>query len=209
MRQEDLRGLFYIVRGNYSQKEPKVACGDGTEKYIGGYNPEGDKEWYRVLDNEVFFCSYAGGDYDKALEVIEHQITHFKSRKKYFKWVSEVSSEDYYFTHYLGRAPFNHDQYLRRTEGRQPRVSFAMKSMERAIYDMWGHYFDEDIEVIEDRAYDTIEEREKVFEKKRSRLKSLKKKVVVVENSTKKPENKPLEKKINRGNTLKKRIKLK
>lgn len=203
---EDLRGLFYIVKGNYQPIAPKVMCGDGVERFIGGYDPckENGKEWYRVLDNEVFFCSYAGGDYSKALEVIKNQIVHFKSRKRYFKWVSEVSSEDYYFTHYLKKAPFTYDQHLKRCEGRTPRVSVAMKALEREILNEYGLFFNEDVEIIEDEAYDKIDAKEKMLETKRSKLK-LKK---PVGNLLKKEEKSAPERKIKVPTKIKKRIKL-
>ena len=204
---EDLRGLFYIVKGNYQQSAPKVMCEDGVERCIGGYDPldEDTSEWYRVLDNTTFFCSYAGGDYDKALEVIRNQIVHFKSRKKYFKWVSDVSSEDYYFTHYLGKAPFTYDQHLKRCEGRMPRVSVPQKSLERAIYDEWGLFYSEDIEIAEDKAYEKVENKEKLLKNKREKMK-LKRKVAVESlKKEEKPQEKPLFK---QKKVLKKRIKL-
>lgn len=156
---EDLRGLFFIIKGNYKNVAPKVACGDGIERFIGGYNPTDSEDWYIVLDTETFFCSYAGGNYERALEVIYNQIVYFKSRKRYFKWVSEHTSEDYYFIHYLGRAPFSKDEHMKRCEGRVPRVSVPQKHLYRAIYNEYGHYFDDDIQIKEDDAHDVIQDK--------------------------------------------------
>lgn len=204
MRSEDLRGLFYIVKGNYKDRGEKVECEDGVARYIGGYDPndEDTEEWYRVLDTETYFCSYAGGDYEKALSVIYNQIVKFKSRKKYFQWVSEVSSEDYYFIHYKGASPFSRDQHMKRCEGRVPRVSKAGKALEKEVYMRWGHIYDGDVLMIEDKAYNKVEEKENINSKKKIKLKNK----VKVENLSKPviPTNKKPKKK----GVIKKKIKL-
>ena len=175
---EDMRGLFYIVRGSYERKEPEVLCEDGEKRFLGGYNPiTSEKEWYRVLDTQTRFCVYAGSSFNDAIKCIEHLIRRFKSAKKYFKWISEISSEDFYFVHYLGHAPFTPEQARNRAEGRQPRQSYAMKCLEAEIYNEYGHFYDEDISLAEDKAYDSLDMSSNISKTSRKMKKLVKKTV--------------------------------
>lgn len=158
-QEESLRGLFYIVRGQYRKKAP-VVYPEGEEKYIGGYDPEdtSNPEWYRVLDNVTYHCICCGSDLDKCLESIKRMIVHCKTRKNYFRYVCKITSEDYYEQHYLGHAPLKPEQRAKKAEGRCPRVSPHQKLMEKAVFDVYGDYYRDMIEEVEDSAYKTIAE---------------------------------------------------
>ena len=154
-QKEDLRGLFFIVKGQYNKKEPSVMCSDNELRYIGGYDPyDSDTEtWYRVLDNTVFHCSYAGSDLAKALKAIKTLILKHKDKKNYFKHISKYTSEDYYEVHYLGHSPLTPEQLQRKAEGRCPRVSSSMKLLTNEVYKEYGDFFSDEIEEMENEAY--------------------------------------------------------
>ena len=98
--EESMRGLFYIVKGQYSKTEPVVYI-EGEAKHIGGYDPESPNtaEWYRVQDNVVHHCFCCGSDLDKCVEAITKMIKHHKTRKSYFRYVCRLTRPDSYETH--------------------------------------------------------------------------------------------------------------
>lgn len=156
---EDMRDLFFIVKGQYSNTQPKVMCEDGVERCFGGYDPEdpNTKQWYRVLDNEVFYTVYCGSSYERALNAIRVQIKTHKTRKHYFKHIWETTSEDYYPTHYLGKTPLTPEQRVHRCEdGKCPRVSPIQKSIDRKVFELYGSYYSTDIERVEDEVYEHL-----------------------------------------------------
>lgn len=179
--EESMRGLFYIVKGQYSKTEPVVYI-EGEAKHIGGYDPESPNtaEWYRVQDNVVHHCFCCGSDLDKCVEAITRMIKHHKTRKSYFRYVCRVTSEDYYETHYLGRTPLTPEQRNKKAEGRCPRVSPIQKALEDEVFNEYGDYYSALIEEAEDSAYRAIKE-DKPFNKGMKRHKKLPKPVSVQE----------------------------
>lgn len=181
--EESLRGLFYIVKGQYRKKAPTfVNKVTGDVSYIGGYDPDDEEtaEWYRVMDNITHHCVYCGSDLDSAVECVEKMIKHHKTRKHYFHYVCRVTSEDYYETHYLGRTPLTPEQRSKKAEGRCPRVSPIQKALEDEVFNEYGDYFSALIEEAEDSAYWAIKE-DKPFNKGMKRHKKLPKPVSVQE----------------------------
>lgn len=184
--EESLRGLFYIVKGQYRKKAPTfVNKVTGDVSYIGGYDPDDEEtvEWYRVMDNITHHCVYCGSDLDSAVECVERMIKHHKTRKHYFHYVCRVTSEDYYETHYLGRTPLTPEQRSKKAEGRCPRVSPIQKALEDEVFNEYGDYFSALIEEAEDSAYRAIKE-DKPFNKGMKRHKKLTKAVSVPEEET-------------------------
>lgn len=158
-----MRGLFFIVRGQYSKgAEPSfVNSVTGDVNYIGGYDPYGEDtpNWYMLLDKETFNCVACGSDFDKVVKGVYRVIKNYKGvAKNYFRHISKVTSDDYYETHYLGRKPLNHDQRVKKAEGRCPRVSPAMMELYKHIYEEFGDYYEEEVQVMERLAYDELEE---------------------------------------------------
>lgn len=160
---DSMRGLFFIIKGKYMKNlEPSFLNEvTGDMSYIGGFNPCDDttETWYRCVDRITFHCISCGSDLEKVVSSITRAIVKHKgSAKRYFKHVSDTTSEDYYETHYLGRTPLSDEQRSKKAEGRCPRVSPATKCMEKAIYEEWGDYYEEEIAEAEDRGYDLLKE---------------------------------------------------
>lgn len=172
--EESLRGLFYIVKGQYRKVSPSVNI-DGETKFIGGFNPQNEDtyEWYRVLDNVTYHCICSGSNFDNCLESIRKMIKKHKTRKSYFRNVCKVTSEDYYEVHYLGHRPLTHEQRTKKAEGRCPRTSPVQKKFEEAVFNAYGDYYRDVIEEVEDEAYETVKNDKPVM-KSRKRLKKLK-----------------------------------
>lgn len=149
---EDMRGLFFIVKGQYQKDNSE----DGV--CISGYDPYAPttNEWYMLMDNVTFHCFACGSDLKKVLGGVKRFITKYKTRERYFKHVCEVTSEDYYEVTYLGHRPLTPEQRASKMEGRCPRVSPAMKDLYRKIYDNYGDFFSDLIEKQEDEAYEAL-----------------------------------------------------
>lgn len=158
VKDESMKGLFYIVKGHYKKVLPTVVI-RGETKHIGGYDPYSDntQEWYRVLDCVTYHCIYSGASLDRALETIKNTVKHFKnSRRKYFKMVCDVTSEDYYETHYLGRPSLTEQQRRKKAEGRCPRVSPVMKEFEEKIRVEYSEFFSRQVEDVEEEALEEL-----------------------------------------------------
>ena len=160
---EDMKDLFFIVKGQYRKGvEPSfINIVTGDMSYVGGYNPESDttENWYMCLDKVTFHCVGCGSDLKKVAHGVYTQIVKNKGQaKKYFKYVSDTTSDDYYETHYLGRTPLDHDQRVKKAEGRCPRTSPPMRCLYEAIYNRYGHYYNDLVEEMEDLAFSDLEE---------------------------------------------------
>ena len=160
---QDMRGLFFVVKGQYAKGvEPSfVNKATGDVNHIGGYDPfrEDTTDWYMVLDNKTFNCLACGGNLDKVLKAVYKTIKTYKGvAKKYFKHVSEVTSDDYYEVTYLGKAPLTHEQRVAKAEGRCPRVSPAMRCIYERVFSEFGDYFEEEVQEMEDLAYSELRE---------------------------------------------------
>lgn len=170
--QDDMRGLFFIVKGQYKKGvEPsfmnKVS---GSVTHIGGYDPysKDTEEWYMVLDNKTFNCISCGSDFNKVLKAVYTVIKKYKGvAKRYFKYVSDTTSDDYYETHYLGKSPLTHDQRVKKAEGRCPRVSPAMRCLYEQIFSEYGDYFEDEIQEMEDLAYSELREDKPIHKTKK------------------------------------------
>lgn len=156
---ESLKGMFYIVKGQYREVGEKVII-DDESMYLGGYNPEDDRtvNWYRVEDNVVHYSVYCGSSYEEALRAITNAIKGWKTRRNYFKHVCRTTTEDYYEVHYLHHKPLTPDQREKKREkGICPRISPKMQKLEDEIYKRWGDYYIDDIERAEDEALKLLE----------------------------------------------------
>lgn len=155
-----MRDIFFIVKGQYSKTEPCFVNGVTHDtSYIGGYDPynEKTKEWYMLMDCKTFHCVACGKDLNKILNSVYELVMRYKGdAKKYFKHISDTTSDDYYETHYLGHAPLNHEQRVNKAEGRCPRVSPAMRELYRHIYEEYGDYFSDEIGAKVEVAYNDL-----------------------------------------------------
>lgn len=168
---EDMRGLFFIVKGQYKKdgdsfKNPVT----GEKMYIGGYDPESENtsEWYMVLDTKTFHCVSCGSTLKKVLDGVRSVIIRYKGESKlYFRHVSKVTSDDYYETHYLGHKELTPDKRAKKAQGRCPRVSPAMRCLYEKLLEEYGDYFSEEVERMEDTAYETLKENTPLKKSKR------------------------------------------
>lgn len=160
---DSMKDLFFIVKGQYRKGvEPGFINGATSDvSYVGGYDPErpDTEEWYMCMDKVTFHCTACGSDLNKVAHSVYNMIMKYKgSAKKYFKHVSDTTSEDYYETHYLGHAPLSTDQINKKAEGRCPRTSPAMRCLYNAVYGWYGSYFSDKVQEMEDQAYSDLEE---------------------------------------------------
>ena len=161
---DDMRDMFFIVKGQYRKGVAPSFVNNvsGDVSWVGGYDPYSDdtEEWYMVLDNKTFHCVACGGTLKKVLDSVYNVIVKHKGdAKRYFKYLSTITSEDYYETHYLGRRPLTHEERVKKAEGRCPRVSPIMRCLYENIYKEYGDYFSDEVKEVVERAYQDLEDR--------------------------------------------------
>lgn len=161
--QDDMRGLFFIMKGQYRKGvEPSFTNSvTGDSQYLGGYNPTSDdtEEWYMLMDKKTFHCVACDSDLDKVLKGVHTTIKRFKGvARKYFKHISDITSDDYYEVTYLGRRPLDNKGITDKAEGRCPRVSPAMRCLYERVLEEYGDYFSEEIEHMEELAYSDLKD---------------------------------------------------
>lgn len=133
---DDMRGLFFIVKGQYSKgARPSVVNTSGDVSYLGGYDPLSDdtKEWYQVIDNTTFNCVACGGDLDSVLRSLSNLIKKHKgSLKRYLKFMKHYSTG----------------------------VSPSMREFYKHLYEEYGDFFNDLVcEVVENTYIELVEER--------------------------------------------------
>ena len=136
---ENMRGLFFIVKGQYTKGAEPSFNNDitGGVSYIGGFDPysEDTAEWYMLLDSKTFNCVSCGRDIDKMLKGVYNTIKRYKgSAERYFKSLKEANY------------------------GKGTHQSPAMRCLYNAIYTYYGEYFSDEVSEMEDQAYKDLEE---------------------------------------------------
>lgn len=158
---EDMRGLFFIVKGQYRKGagDSVVNRVTGDTMYLGGYDPEDPEtpEWYMCMDRERYIPFCCGSDYNKVLNSVRKTIARYKTRDKYFRMVRSLSQTT--------QSPIMVEHYKR-------------------VEEEFGDYFNDDIERMEDLAFGDVRNSDPVLRaRKRSKLK--KKTPVVVQDTPK------------------------
>lgn len=158
---DDMRGLFFIVKGQYRKGvEPKVInSATGNETYIGGYNPHSDDtvNWYMLLDRKTFRCCACSNDLNKVVRSVHTIIMKYKGvARGYFKHISQTTSDDYYEIHYLGHKPLTHMEREKKGKNKYPRVSPVMRCLYEEVDKRWGDYYEDLITEMEDLAYEDL-----------------------------------------------------
>lgn len=179
MNNDNMRGLFFIMKGRYNKGlEPSFRNSVSNDTmYIGGYDPFNSRteNWYMLLDNKTFHCIACGSDLDKVLKGVYTVIKKHKGvAKKYFKRVSDTTSDDYYETHYLGLAPLTPEQRASKAEGKCPRVSPVMRCLYEKVFEEYGDFFSDEIKEMEDLAYSELREDKPVNKSKKLMAKNKK-----------------------------------
>lgn len=136
---EDLRGIFFIVKGQYRKKDP-IMVFKGNEYYIGGYDPEDEetKEWYRVIDREAGICIHAGVSLEKALQAIRREILRSKNLRTYLKNMREYT-----------------------------RNNTSTMFLDRCVDEEYGYYYRNKVELVEEEAYAFLRDNTSVKKAKR------------------------------------------
>lgn len=166
-QEEDLRGVFFIVKGQYRRNcgQSFVNEATGDVNHLGGYDPtsEDTSEWYMVLDNITFNSVCCGGDFDKIVRSIGNVIKRYKTKARYLK---ELRERDV-----------------------RSKVSNPMRCLHQAIYNTYGDFYSDYIEEQEDLAYGDA-----VFKTPLQRTKDIKKKTKVKKLATTAPLKKEVSK---------------
>lgn len=151
-QEEDLRGVFFIVKGQYKRNcgQSFVNSATGDVNHVGGYDPRSEEtsEWYMVLDNITYNSVYCGGDFNRAVRSIGNTIKRHKTKARYLKSLKERDTRS--------------------------NVSKPMRCLYETIYNTFGDYFSDYIEEQEDLAYGDI-----TFKTPLQRTKDIKKKTTV------------------------------
>lgn len=131
MVNEELRDMFFIIKGQYTRKKPIVEYGE-NEFHIGAFNPEDfeTKEWYRVLDRRTGRCIHAGTSLEKALNSIRREIIRGKTLKGYLSSLTEFSEKK----------------------------NKRMFEMDMCVDEEYGYYFREMVREMEDEAFGFLAE---------------------------------------------------
>ena len=115
-QEEDLRGVFFIVKGHYRKNcgQSFVNSATGEVNHIGGYDPSSEEtsEWYMVLDSITFNCVCCGGDFNRVIKSIGNVIKRYKTKARYLK---ELEKRD-----------------------NRNMVSKPMRCLYQAVYDTYG-----------------------------------------------------------------------
>lgn len=130
---EDMRGLFFIVKGQFSKTRP-VTKGDNIV-YIGGYDPTSPDthEWYQLVDTKTYTCVGGGSDLEKVLHSVEVYIKKCKGRcSNYFSMLDRISKDGH------------------------PTSSPNMVTLYKEVYEHYGNTYIEEIKDMEDLAYQTL-----------------------------------------------------
>ena len=128
---EDLRGQFFIVKGQFLKTTP-IEIGDDTV-FVGGYDPYNTdtKEWYQLVYRPLYTCVACGKDLDLVLQGGEHFMKTFKGQRK---------KVDKHFEHL-------------RLEGH---LTTAMSKVFSVVDDLFGDYFENEVCDMEDHVYNTM-----------------------------------------------------
>ena len=183
---EDLRGVFYITRGNYRRDKSPRFYNEVTESYqcIGGYNPEDEtnEQWYGLYDNLTFTCHCATSDLEKVKESLFNHLVKYKTRGRFLETMRSLT---------FGRAG-----------GGQARL-------EQEIYDTYGDFFRDTVEEIEDRAYEEIRKSSPVLKARNTKLRRKVSVEMVTPNTTPETTNTPAKTtlKVSENKTKKKGLK--
>lgn len=182
---DDMRGLFFIVKGQYKKLAPKVVNRvTGNDVFLGGFNPEDQNtvEWYMLMDRKTFRCCVCSTDINKCLEGVKNIIIRYKGvGKEYFKHISKTTSDDYYEVHYLGHKPLTHMEREKKGKNKYPRVSPIMRCVYEEVDTRWGHHFDDLISAKEEEAYEVLKGEKPVFKSRKLMSKHKTHSVEVVE----------------------------
>lgn len=128
---DDLRGMFFIVKGQYEKGVvPSVISKvTGGEVFLGGYDPSNDNtaEWYMALDKVTYHCICCSGDFEMIKRGIVNAITRYKTKENYLMQL--------------------------KMRGEYEDVSKPMRFVYDMVYSYYGNYYSEVVSDLEEEAY--------------------------------------------------------
>lgn len=168
---DDLRGMFFIVKGHYEKGvAPSVISKvTGGEVFLGGYDPSGEDtaEWYMALDKVTYHCICCSGDFEMIKRGIVNAIKRYKTKENYLMQL--------------------------KMRGEYEDVSKPMRFVYDMVYAYYGNYYSEVVANLEEEAYSLSHTTTPVKKSlKKSAPKSLKK-IKQPDQPKKIPESKPEE----------------
>lgn len=155
---ENLRGLFYIVKGHYVKNKAPRFWNEVSASYndIGGYDPEREdtEEWYMVFDNEEFRFHGSSTTLQGAANIIRRIILKHKTKEHYFTTLEQYENM----------------------------VSPIYQRLHQEVYNTYGDYFKQFVsEVVEESAYREVRNNTPVMKARNKKKRSLSKVVEMVE----------------------------
>ena len=164
---DDMRGLFFIVKGQYRKGVAPSYMSEVTDSvtHIGGYDPNSvdTTEWYMLRDNKTFNCVSCGSDLNKVLESLDKVIRRHKGSVK---------------------------RYLKSVERRGATISPATLEQFKHIYDEYGDWFSDEVNEVVESVYEdlkgenVVNKSRKLVSKSKTQVDVVKTKEVVMETST-------------------------
>ena len=150
---ESMKGLFMIVKGQYSKTEPAVKCSDGEEHFIGGYDPsrEDTSEWYQLMDRVNYDTISCGGSLEQITNRITRTIVRYNDDR--MKYLSEHGATQTYEDETGNKC-------------RRCVVSPKTRMLMEKVEEFYGDYFDDIIEAAENEAYKELANKPKKLLKK-------------------------------------------
>lgn len=84
---QDMRGLFFIVQGQYKPKKEPVFYNPASEsnQWCGGFDPEDPStaKWYALFDWPTLTCHRASSDLDFVAQGVVDTIVKYKTRENF------------------------------------------------------------------------------------------------------------------------------
>ena len=150
---ESMKGLFMIVKGQYSKTEPAVKCSDGEEHFIGGYDPsnEDTSEWYQLMDRVNYDTISCGGSLEQITNRITRTIVRYNNDR--MKYLAEHGATQTYEDEGGNKC-------------RRCVVSPKTRMLMEKVEEFYGDYFDDIIEAAENEAYKELANKPKKTLKK-------------------------------------------
>ena len=150
---ESMKGLFMIVKGQYSKTEPAVMCADKEEHFIGGFDPsrEDTSEWYQLMDRVNYDTISCGGSLEQITNRITRTIVRYNDDR--MKYLSEHGAMQTYEDEGGNKC-------------RRCVVSPKTRMLMEKVEEFYGDYFDDIIEAAENEAYKELANKPKKILKK-------------------------------------------
>lgn len=146
---ESLRGLFYIMKGQYVKNRTPRFWNDVSESdnYIGGYDPEGDdtSEWYSVMDKENFQCHGTAPTLKGAVNIIRKIILRYRTKEHLYEVLERYD---------------------------MPKSPIHIRLMEE-VYNTYGDFFSGLVEDVENTTYEEVRNDTPVMRARNKRKRSL------------------------------------